>query len=223
MISHLPVSDRTRSILRGALAVLVVAACYEATARSGVFARALLPTLPAVAQTLWTMTLDGTMLHHAGMTLYRRMCGFAMAVVVGLPLGIMMGRVRALEGFFMPLVSALMPIPSLAWVPVFILWFGLGNQVSILIVFYAALFPMVLNAWSGVRSVNQLWVRAAGAMGANENALFWKVIIPGASPFIITGLRQAFLRAWIAIPNCWARAIKLHTPTNSSALTAGML
>jgi NitT/TauT family transport system permease protein len=84
-------------------------------------------------------------------------------------------------------------------VPVFILWFGLGNQVSILIVFYAALFPMVLNAWSGERSVNQLWVRAAGAMGANENALFWKVIIPGASPFIITGLRQAFLRAWIAV------------------------
>jgi NitT/TauT family transport system permease protein len=199
MISHLPVSDRTRSILRGALAVLVVAACYEATARSGVFARALLPTLPMVAQTLWTMTLDGTMLHHAGMTLYRMMSGFTMAVVVGLPLGIMMGRVRAVEGFFMPLVSALMPIPSLAWVPVFILWFGLGNQVSILIVFYAALFPMVLNAWSGVRSVNQLWVRAAGAMGANENALFWKVIIPGASPFIITGLRQAFLRAWIAV------------------------
>jgi NitT/TauT family transport system permease protein len=58
---------------------------------------------------------------------------------------------------------------------------------------------MVLNAWSGVRAVNQLWLRAAGAMGANEHALFWKVIIPGASPFIITGLRQAFLRAWIAV------------------------
>jgi NitT/TauT family transport system permease protein len=82
---------------------------------------------------------------------------------------------------------------------VFILWFGLGNTVSILIVFYAALFPMVLNAWSGVRSVNQLWLRAAGAMGARENALFWKVILPGASPFIITGLRQSFLRAWIAV------------------------
>ena len=58
---------------------------------------------------------------------------------------------------------------------------------------------MLLNAWSGVRSVNPLWLRAAGAMGADENALFWKVIIPGASPFIITGLRQAFLRAWIAV------------------------
>jgi NitT/TauT family transport system permease protein len=92
-----------------------------------------------------------------------------------------------------------MPIPSLAWVPIFILWFGLGNTTTILIVFYAALFPMLLNAWSGVRSVNQIWLRAAGAMGADENSLFWKVIIPGASPFIITGLRQAFLRSWIAV------------------------
>jgi NitT/TauT family transport system permease protein len=66
-------------------------------------------------------------------------------------------------------------------------------------VFYAALFPMLLNTWSGVRAVNPLWLRAAGAMGANEHALFWKVIIPGASPFIIAGLRQSFLRAWVAV------------------------
>jgi NitT/TauT family transport system permease protein len=159
----------------------------------------LVPTLPKVAETLWMLILDGTMLAHAGMTLYRMLCGFGLAVIIALPLGILMGRFRALEHFFMPLASALMPIPSLAWVPVFILWFGLGNTVSILIVFYAALFPMMLNAWSGVRSVNQLWLRAAGAMGANEAALFWKVILPGASPFIITGLRQAFLRSWIAV------------------------
>src|SRR4029450_4565507 len=68
-----------------------------------------------------------------------------------------------------------------------------------LIVLYAALFPMMLSAWSGMRAVNRLWLRAAGAMGADENALFWKVILPGASPFIITGLRQAFLRSWIAV------------------------
>jgi NitT/TauT family transport system permease protein len=92
-----------------------------------------------------------------------------------------------------------MPIPSLAWVPVFILWFGLGNTVTILIVFYAALFPMLLNTWTGVRSVNPIWLRAAGAMGADETKLFWKVIIPGASPFIIAGLRQSFLRSWIAV------------------------
>jgi NitT/TauT family transport system permease protein len=99
----------------------------------------------------------------------------------------------------MPLVSVLMPIPSLAWVPLFILWFGLGNVTTVLVVFYAATFPMLLNTWSGVRAVNPLWLRAAGSMGARGRALFWKVMVPGASPFILTGVRQAFLRAWIAV------------------------
>ncbi len=192
-------AERARSRLRAAVTLVVAAAAYEAVARSGVFPPALLPTLPAIAKTLVDAILDGTMLHHAASTLYRVFVGLALAVAVGLPLGILMGRVRAVENFVMPLASALMPIPSLAWVPVFILWFGLGNTVSILIVFYASLFPMLLNTWSGVRSVNQLWLRAAGAMGAKEAALFWKVIVPGASPFIITGLRQAFLRSWIAV------------------------
>jgi NitT/TauT family transport system permease protein len=114
--------------------------------------------------------------------------------------------VRAIENFVMPLLGALMPIPSLAWVPVFILWFGLGNTVTIAVVFYAAIFPMLLNTWTGVRAVNPLWLRAAGAMGADERSLFWKVIIPGASPFIITGLRQSFLRAWIAVVGAEALA-----------------
>ena len=192
-------TQRTRSIVRGTLALLAAAAAYEATARSGIFPRALLPVLPKVAGTLYDMLADGSMPRHAFYTLSRMLAGFTLAVVIGLPLGILMGRLRAVEGFFLPLVSALMPIPSLAWVPVFILWFGLGDAVAVLVVCYAALFPMVLNAWSGVRSVNQLWLRAAGAMGADETALFWKVMLPGAAPFIITGLRQAFQRSWIAV------------------------
>jgi len=192
-------AERIRTILRGTLAILVVAALYELTARSGMFPRALMPTLPKVGSRLVDLLADGTMLYHAFYTLYRMLAGFALAVAIGLPLGILMGRYRAVENFFLPLTSALMPIPSLAWVPVFMLWFGIGNTVSVLIVVYAATFPMVLSAWSGMRAVNRLWLRAAGAMGADENALFWKVILPGASPFIITGLRQAFLRAWIAV------------------------
>ena len=81
----------------------------------------------------------------------------------------------------------------------FILWFGLGNATAIGIVCYAAIFPMLINAWSGVRAVNPLWLRVGSAMGAGERALFWKVIVPGAFPFLVTGLRQAFLRAWIAV------------------------
>jgi NitT/TauT family transport system permease protein len=192
-------SDRTRSALRATVTIAIALALYEAVARTGYFPPALMPTLPKVWTALWGSLIDGSMMAHAAGTLYRVMVGLAIAIVVGLPLGILMGRFKPIEHFFMPLVSALMPIPSLAWVPVFILWFGLGNTVAILIVFYAALFPMLLNTWSGVRAVNPLWLRAAGAMGADENALFWKVMMPGASPFIITGLRQAFLRAWIAV------------------------
>jgi NitT/TauT family transport system permease protein len=191
--------QRTRSIVRAAITLAVAATCYEAAACSGYFAPALLPTVPVIAQTLVATIADGSMIQHAAYTLYRVMFGFGLAVVVGLPLGILMARFQAVEGFFLPLVSALMPIPSFALVPLFMLWFGIGNLTTILIVFYAATFPMLFNTWSGVRSVNPIWLRAAGAMGADENTLFWKVIIPGASPFIITGLRQAFLRAWIAV------------------------
>jgi NitT/TauT family transport system permease protein len=192
-------ADRRRSRLRGAATLVLAAALYEALARSGHFPAALVPTLPKVLNTLFDLLIDGTLLHHAAVTLARVLAGCALAVTVAVPLGILMGRYRAVERFCLPLASALMPIPSLAWVPVFILWFGLGNSVTVLIVFYAALFPMLLNAWSGVRAVNPLWLRAAGAMGASGHALFFKVMLPGASPFMIAGLRQAFVRAWIAV------------------------
>ena len=191
--------ERLQSYLRAAATLIVAALIYEVIARTGYFPPVLMPTLGKIGGTLLTNVLDGTLIAHAASTLYRVLLGMALAVIVALPLGILMGRFKPIEHFFLPLASALMPIPSLAWVPVFILWFGLGNTVAILIVFYAALFPMLLNAWAGVRAVNPLWLRAAGAMGADERALFWKVIVPGCSPFIITGLRQAFLRAWIAV------------------------
>jgi NitT/TauT family transport system permease protein len=191
--------QRARSLLRAAITLGAAALVYELLARSGYFAAALLPTLPTIAKTLVASIADGSMIEHAIYTLYRVMFGFGLAVVVGIPLGILMARFRAVENFFLPLVSALMPIPSFALVPLFMLWFGIGNLTTILIVFYAATFPMLFNTWSGVRSVNPIWLRAAGCMGADEHSLFWKVIIPGASPFIITGMRQSFLRAWIAV------------------------
>ena len=188
-----------RSIVRAAITLSVAALVYEALARSGYFAPALLPTIPVILLALYASIADGTMIEHAAFTLYRVMFGFSLAVVVGIPLGILMARFQRIEHFVLPLVSALMPIPSFALVPLFMLWFGIGNLTTIMIVFYAATFPMIFNTWSGVRSVNPIWLRAAGCMGADEHSLFWKVIIPGASPFIITGMRQSFLRAWIAV------------------------
>ncbi len=185
--------------MRSLFAIGVALAAYELTARSGWFAPALVPKLAIVFSTLWSSLADGSMGRHALNTLYRVFAGLALASGTGLVLGFLMARYRPVERFFLPLVSALMPIPSLAWAPVFILWFGLGNTATILVVFYAATFPMIVNTWTGARAVNPIWLRAAGAMGASGGAMFWKVVVPGASPFIITGLRLAFQRAWIAV------------------------
>ena len=172
---------------------------WEAFAQSGVFPQALAPSIVVIGSALGRMLVNGTMLRHTSYTLYRVVFGFVLAGLFGVPLGILMGRFRRVERFFVPLVSVLMPIPSLAWVPVFILWFGLGNAATIALVFYAASFPVIFNTWTGVRSVNRLWIRSAEAMGADEKVLFQKVVLPGALPFIITGFRQAFARAWIAV------------------------
>ena len=191
--------DPLRSLRRAATTFIIAAAAYEAVARSGMFPAALFPTIPTCLATLAGMLADGSMLWHAAYTLYRVLVGFAGAIVIGLPLGVAMARFRPVERFCMPLVTALMPIPSFSLVPLFMLWFGIGNLTTILIVLYAATFPILINTWTGVRAVNPLWLRAASSMGADEQALFRKVIVPGALPLIITGVRQAFLRAWIAV------------------------
>ena len=191
--------ERARSRRRGAIALLAAAAAYQGVAVSGWFPPALFPGIPDIAATALRMTEDGRLALDAGFTLYRVIVGFALAVATGLPLGVAMARFRPVEQFFLPLINAFMPIPSFALVPLFMLWSGIGDRTTILVVFYAATFPVAFNTWTGVRAVNPLWLRAAGAMGAGEGALFWKIILPGAAPFIITALRQAFLRAWIAV------------------------
>jgi NitT/TauT family transport system permease protein len=192
-------SDLVRTSVRATLSIGLACLIWEGFARSGFFAPALSPSIIVIGRTLGQMLLSGALLGHTGYTLYRVLFGLILACLAGVPIGILMARFRPIERFFVPLVSVLMPIPSLAWVPVFILWFGLGNAATIALVFYAAAFPVIFNTWTGVRSVNRLWIRSAEAMGADEKTLFHKVIVPGALPFILTGFRQAFARAWIAV------------------------
>ena len=177
----------------------LAAVVWEAFARSGLFPPSVTPSVVAIGGALVTMIADGTLFIHVLYTLYRIVVGLSLAALVGVPLGMLMGRFRSVERFVLPLVSVLSPIPSLAWVPLFILWFGLGNTASVALVLYAALFPLVLNTWTGVCGVNRLWIRAAESMGAGSGAIFRHVVLPGALPFVIAGLRQAFARGWIAV------------------------
>lgn len=188
-----------RRFIRGAIGVGLTILAWEILARSALFVSALTPTVELIALALWRMLSDGTLVRHVLFTVYRLFVGLSLAVLVGLPLGLLMGRWPPAERFVLPLLSVFMPIPSLAWIPLFLLWFGLGDATTIMIVFYAAIFPVLYNTWTGVRGTNPLWLRAAIGMGADERALFRKIVLPGCLPFIIAGLRQSFARSWIAV------------------------
>jgi NitT/TauT family transport system permease protein len=189
----------SRSLWRGVAGLVLLLLVWELFARSGLFTQALTPPVTRIAATVWRTLLDGSLVKNSGSTLCRVLAGLLLACAVGVPIGILMGRIRAIERFFLPLVSVLMPIPSLAWVPLFILWFGIGEVTTLLVVGYAATFPVIFNTWTGVRAVNPLWVRSALAMGASDKRLFRSVVLPGALPYVLTGIRLAFGRAWIAV------------------------
>jgi ABC-type nitrate/sulfonate/bicarbonate transport system permease component len=107
-----------------------------------------------------------------------------------------MGRYQWSEDLLLPLVAFGSPIPGLAYAPLFVLWFGLGDLPAVLLVAFAAAFPIVLNTWTGVKAVKEIWIRAAQSMGAADRQLFWKVVLPGALPYVLTGLRIGLARAW---------------------------
>jgi NitT/TauT family transport system permease protein len=187
------------AFVRGLAGIMALLAVWEAFARSGIFSTAMTPPVEAVAAVMWRMIADGSLIENAAATLVRVFVGLSISFVIAVPVGALMARYWVAERIFLPVLSVLLPIPSLAWVPLFILWFGIGNFATILVVVYAALFPMVYSVWSGARAINPLWLRVATVMGADEATLFRKVIWPGSLPYIITGLRLSFGRAWIGV------------------------
>ena len=191
--------SRWRVVARTAFPFLVVALAWEIVARAGVFPPKLFPTLEVVADALVRLTLNGILPHHAFDTILRLIGGFALAAAVGVTIGIVMGRSRRAEDIMLPLVSILAPIPGIAWAPLFLLWFGLGNQPAMLLVAFVSAFPIIFNTWTGVKAVKEIWLRSAQAMGANDRRMFVSVILPGALPYILTGLRLGLAQAWRAL------------------------
>jgi NitT/TauT family transport system permease protein len=191
-----PEVARWRLAARTAFPFLVVLLLWEITARLGVFPARLFPSLVEVGETFVRLTVNGILLHHAAETIVRLLVGFALSGAVGVGIGILMGRSRRTEDIFLPLVSIMAPIPGIAWAPLFLLWFGLGSRPAIILVAFVSAFPIIFNTWTGVKAVKEIWVRSAQAMGADDRRLFLKVIVPGALPYILTGLRLGLAQAW---------------------------
>ena len=157
------------------------------------------PTPPKVLQGIGTLAASGMLVRHVAASLYRVTFGYGLAVLFAIPLGILMGWSRTAFTAFNPAIQMLRPISPIAWIPLAILWFGVSDAGPTFLVFQAAFFPLVVATTSGVQMVGREYIRAAQNFGITGFKLFSTVVVPGALPTIITGMRVALGVGWLVV------------------------
>lgn len=196
---------------RRLLAVIPLLIAWEVAGRLG-SEGSVLPSFSAVMETfakgLFTTEMVGpyggptdipVLIYQAGSSLIRVGAGFGFAALIGIPLGFCMGYFKSVNTNLDPIVSTLRPIPPIAWIPLAILWFGLGMYPTIFIIFIGTLFPIVLNTQQGVRSASKRLTEFALVLGATRGQILRKVIIYEAFPSVITGMRIGFGIGWMSV------------------------
>jgi len=142
---------------------------------------------------------DGTLWEHIGASLGRVGAGFGLAALVAIPMGLWMGRVEGAYITLNPVFQILRPISPIAWIPIAILWFGVGNVSPIFLIFIASVFPMIVQTAAGVHTIERRYLRAAENFGVSRVTLFRRVIIPAVLPEIIIGMRIGLGVAWLVV------------------------
>ncbi len=145
------------------------------------------------------LIVSGELFRHAGVTLQNLSLGFILAAFVGTFAGVLMGRMKYLDYAGSPFVDALNSVPRIAFLPLIIIWFGIGMWSKVVLVFLGAVFPVLINAYEGVRGTDPKLIEAAKAYGATEKDIFFKVVFQASIPFIVAGLRQGIGRALISV------------------------
>jgi len=178
---------------------LLVLLAWELASHQGWVSPQLLPPLEAVGGAFLSLFSSGDLVRHLGISLLRVILGFFLATLVGVSLGMAMGWFRRWWGFFDPLVEILRPIPPMAWIPLAILWMGIGEASKIYIIFYGAFFPIVINTTLGVKSIDENLLKMARSMNLKGWLLFKEVIFPGSLPAVVTGLRIGLGVGWMCL------------------------
>ena len=164
------------------------------TSRSVIF-----PTPWQVVNGLGELVRDGTLWQHIGASLFRVGTGFALAALVAIPLGLWMGWTRGAFTTLNPLIQMLRPISPIAWIPIAILWFGVGNASPIYLIFISSVFPMVVQTIAGVHTIERRYLWAAANFGVSRYTLFRRVVVPAVLPQIIVGMRIGLGVAWLVV------------------------
>lgn len=158
-----------------------------------------LPRPSQVALTFWELLRSGDMPRHIGISILRVLEGFGIAALLGLTLGIAIGLSRRLDRLTDLLIQLFKPIPPIAWIPLAILWFGIGEMSKVFIIFLGAFFPVIINTISGIRQTDQKLVEVARILAVPRARFVRLVVLPGALPAIMTGLRVGLTVAWMCV------------------------
>jgi ABC-type nitrate/sulfonate/bicarbonate transport system permease component len=152
-----------------------------------------------VAEAFGQLVASGELEKHLYVSALAFVAGLALSIVVGLPLGILMGRSKTLEALLDPYVTAFNATPRIVFLPLMILWFGIGIWSKIVVVFAGAVFPLLINTYAGVKNVDRVLINVVRSFGANEWQLMKVVVVPNSLPYIIAGLRLAIGRAILGV------------------------
>lgn len=187
---------------RSLILPLLLLAIWEVVSRWSPLAlglRQLLPPPSLVFQDAWGLLMTGELLGHTGRSVLRILGGFAAAALAGIPIGLGIGLWALFSDAVDPVIEFLRPIPPPAWIPLGILWFGIGDVQNMFILFLGAFFPVVLNTIAGVRGVDRTLVWGALTLGGTYRQILREIILPGAIPLILTGLRIGLGVGWMAL------------------------
>jgi taurine transport system permease protein len=174
-----------------ATVVLALFALWEVMSRAKIVHPFLLPPLTDVLARIGTDMSSGKVLVDLGLTLYRTLTGFFIAAAVAIPLGILMARSRVVKWFFDPLISIGFPMPKIAFLPIFILWFDIYDTSKIIMVVFTCLFPIVASAYAGTLAADKWPIWSARSLGASHSEILREVVLPMALPQVLTGLQIA--------------------------------
>ncbi len=178
--------------------ILVIFAIWQLSA-TNIGSSLLLPMPIDVIKGFITCITDPEIVKNVLITLQRVLKGFGYAMLFGLPIGLCMGFSNTFEKLFSPVVDSARQVPIMAWVPLTIVWFGIGDGPTIFLIAFAGVFPIILNTIQGVRSISKDYYNAARSMGASSFSIFINVMLPAALPDILTGARLAISTGWMSV------------------------
>jgi len=181
------------------ITLVCISLLWEVVTRFSGWSNHVFPGPIAVLTSMVELIANGSLLKNTVASLFRVSIGFSLAVVLGVPLGIILGRVEITKLLFNPLIQFLRPISPLAWIPLAMLWFGIGDLPAIFLIFLASFFPMVVSTSVAVEAIKPTYFQVAANFNFSRWEILTKIVIPAITPEVITALRMTIAIAWLVV------------------------